>query len=592
VIRGLTRLFMVAAATVLVGGAAAGLRADGSGAIVFTALPGGAQVLAVNSDGTDLQQITHALDGDGPSFATWAPSLDQVAYSTGSYGIVVARADGSGYRLVADDADVSRPSWSPDGRSLAYERSAASGPEVWLADIAADGSRPLGPGNAPVFSPDGKSVAAGDGHDLVVYDLASGERRVVATVQEHATWPSWSPDGRELAFTEINPDGGESPDVRLAGASGFGSRILARDSRRAYWSPDGTSIAVLRLLMLPAGTPAAIDILRPDGSLESELASDGAYTLSWSPDSRAIAYNTADLTEAVVVDVDGGSRKVVATGGTDGAIADVSWRPGGRRLALVFWSGPAQRAALHPQLFAVDPAGGLVRQLTTGAEHGQPDWSANGEWLALMERVDKRSSILVMHADGSAARRVATGSEPALSPAAARLAFVRGGRILVTSLAGGRPRVLRSGAWPAWSPNGKAIAYFWRGTLWTTRPDGTHLRRLLRVPGAGVRTAPPVWLRTGDIYVGPPSDGPVSPGILVRPNGSNLRTVDLSRASTGSPHELVAATTPAPDGGAFAVVVFLGGRVHIAVVSGAGGSATTILRTDGGIFGPLAWRPV
>src|ERR1051326_8495680 len=78
----------------------------------------------VNSDGSDLRQLT---DDDARDRApAWSPDGSELAFYSnrqGSYQIYVIKADGSGLRAITD---VSRntcayPVWSPDGSRFAFE---------------------------------------------------------------------------------------------------------------------------------------------------------------------------------------------------------------------------------------------------------------------------------------------------------------------------------------------------------------------------------------------------------------------------------------------------------------------------------------
>jgi TolB protein len=193
----------------------ASLSADGT----RLAFERGEQVYWMWVDGSGLTQVTQG-EGREPR---WSPDGSRIVFwATGVAGegdIFVADADGSNLTNMTNSAaHETAPTWSPDGRSLAY-RSEDQGD--WIMIRTLDGTTPAsalhgstGLLDAPAWSPDGETIAFRQGSDIVVksVDLGPGASVTVLVdsgVDSRNTAPAWSPDGRELVYVS-RPSGGVS----------------------------------------------------------------------------------------------------------------------------------------------------------------------------------------------------------------------------------------------------------------------------------------------------------------------------------------------------------------------------------------------
>ena len=98
----------------------------------------------------------------------------------------------------------SDPTWSPDGRAIAYWiRLPDGGDELRVLDLASMSSTPV-PGSqnmySPRWSPDGEYLAAmaSDHLRLAVYSFARGTWTDVLKTPGHLEWPSWSRDSKSI----------------------------------------------------------------------------------------------------------------------------------------------------------------------------------------------------------------------------------------------------------------------------------------------------------------------------------------------------------------------------------------------------------
>jgi hypothetical protein len=163
-----------------------------------------------------------ALTTNGLSTSpSWSPDGKQIAYleqdqlfATNRVSIVDA-SGGAPRRLTLIDGYYGRPRWSPDGKRLAFSATAVGTGPTRIIVVNLDGSIstaftsvgvPYDPSWSPdvtqlVFSRSRNGSGSAPTFEVVVSDVTGSNVRVVVSLPEYATEPTWSPDGRRILFS-------------------------------------------------------------------------------------------------------------------------------------------------------------------------------------------------------------------------------------------------------------------------------------------------------------------------------------------------------------------------------------------------------
>ena len=189
---------------------------DGKKIVFEISVAGFYQIFTMNTDGSGQTQITHdPANHDTPS---WSPDGRKIAYvsdKTGHSVIYMMNPDGSGEeRLTDDHHEYIHPTWAPDSGGIIYcsdddlKPPQKNASEIYSLDLKTRRATALitgGTNTYPSWSPDGKKIAfrrmIGDMNSEVF--VAAGDGSGEQNLSNHPAfdgWPAWSPDGRRIAF--------------------------------------------------------------------------------------------------------------------------------------------------------------------------------------------------------------------------------------------------------------------------------------------------------------------------------------------------------------------------------------------------------
>jgi uncharacterized delta-60 repeat protein len=240
------------------------------------------EVYTARGDGTGIRPVTKLGDVDA---ASWSPDRRWLALTRGETVIYVVRsAGGRPRRLTYGRGGASSPSWSADGRLIAF----AAEKGVWIS-TRTGAMRRFATGHGAAWHPSRPRTLAYVGADGV-YVASVGDRRhrrIFASKLDVRDL-SWSPDGRRIAAGIATA--AQNSEIYALSVGVRGAVNLSRDessSRNPAWSPDSRRMAW-------AGDDG-VWIANANGSGKRRLSSEPASRSmpAWSPDGRSIVFSGA-----------------------------------------------------------------------------------------------------------------------------------------------------------------------------------------------------------------------------------------------------------------------------------------------------------
>ena len=250
------------------------------------------------------------------------------------YTLEVSDQDGYNPRpLLSSFEPIMSPSWSPNGKQIAYVSFEGRRAGIYLEEVATGARRLLssfpGINGAPSWSPDGRKLALvlskSGSPNIYVMDIASHNLTQLTHDFYINTEPSWSPDGRSLIFTSNRSGGVQIYQINL------GSHAVSRVSydgdynARASFTQDGSHITMIHRV---AGI-YKIAIIDLDSGTTRVLtnANGDSASPSIAPNGSMILYDTVQSGRNVLGMVSSDGRVQLTLPARNGEAQDPAWSP-------------------------------------------------------------------------------------------------------------------------------------------------------------------------------------------------------------------------------------------------------------------------
>jgi len=272
--------------------------------------------------------VYEKLTGEKGVFST---KIAYVVKDGPSYQLRVADADAFNERTILSSKEpIISPKWSPDGTRMAY--------------VTFELKRPL----------------------VVVQNLSTGARKVVANFRGNNSAPAWSPDGKRLAVT------------------------LSRDGIAQIYTIDAEGQEQPRRLM----NTRAID-------------TEAVFT----PDGRSVLFTSdrGGSPQIYKIPLEGGAAQRITFTGNYNVSPRLS--PDGKKLVFIQQNGPSFRVMLQ------DLDTSQLQNMSDNALDESPSFSPNGRMILYASRVNGRGVLALVSADGRVRQKFTTQAGDVYEPA-------------------------------------------------------------------------------------------------------------------------------------------------------------------------------
>jgi Tol biopolymer transport system component len=223
-------------------------------------------ISVMNIDGSDHKRLTNNLGNVGS--ATWSPDNHKIAFTSMLGGgktynttseIYTINVDGLGLskltNITAKEAINVTPTWSPDGRHIAFVSTRDHG-DVYKSEIyvmnkdgsnqtrlTRDGLR-IDTMMAPIsYSPDGNYILYSrkvdeSGTSDIFRVRADGSDQLRLTNTKKSRFPAWSPNSHQIAYTSFEGDKNEKNSIYIVDVDGSNQRLLTDNGMIPKWQPS------------------------------------------------------------------------------------------------------------------------------------------------------------------------------------------------------------------------------------------------------------------------------------------------------------------------------------------------------------------
>ena len=342
------------------------------------------------------------------------------------------------------------PSWSPDGRMIAFLRRAGIGDpkEIWIVPVTNKGNPSAPPTKVDLPLASYSEVGGWTSDNKIGLQLMNPEYEIIYTV---------------------NSSGGIATQVTPQGWTEY-----------PKWSPDGKKIffrgARGKIAFVPSGG-GAIDSIPIQSEFEMFTAAPGSGN-DISPDGKTIVFSGARYfykesekkwdVNIYTIPVEGGKPRQLTAIAAELQDRFPCWSPDGNSIAFIRPEIKNGKHIMH--IFTISKEGDNLRQLTTEADSvawAPVDWAPGGKSIAYFS-ID--NSIRFIPAEGGESQFITdidsanSQYDLAWSPDGKELAYTDKGKIWKYSKESGKLNEIKTGVTGSatklgWSPDGKKIAF-------------------------------------------------------------------------------------------------------------------------------------